>query len=269
MSVPLVWAAQRLGIPTVLHEQNKRLGMANRLLAARAHRVLLSYPDTLGAYPRERARVVGNPVRAGFAKPPEVVAARRRFGLDADIPVVLFTGGSQGARRLNDTVVELLSLVEPGTLQIVWISGAADAGRARRAAAHARIPVTVFSFTDEMAVACAASDVIVSRAGACSTAEIAVLGKPSILVPYPHAADDHQSENARAFEAAGAAVVLPDPECNGQRMVEALMAIFGDGARQSAMAAAAKRLANPQAAETIGGEILALAFDENRATPAT
>ena len=262
VSVPLVWAAQRLGVATVLHEQNKRLGMANRVLAGRATRILLSYPDTVGDYPREHARTVGNPVRAGFYDPPDKRAARAALGLDEAIPVVLVTGGSQGAHSLNAAMAAALPEFGPREAQFLWMTGPADVQEARRAATDARVRADVFAFIEDMVTACCAADVIVSRAGASSTAEIAALGKPSVLVPYPHATDNHQEQNARAFEQAGAAVVLLDGECTGDRLVTELRRLIGDPSRLEAMGAAAATLARPGAAEAIVEEIFALAFGE-------
>ena len=119
VSLPLCYAAQKLGIPTILHEQNKRLGMANQLLASRASRLLLSYPDTLGSYPASKALVVGNPVRAGFLKPPSKKEAQRSLGLDPNIPVILITGGSQGAHTINAAIAEVVGALNPGEAQFI------------------------------------------------------------------------------------------------------------------------------------------------------
>ena len=259
--LPLGYAAQRMGVPTVLHEQNKRLGMANRLLAPRAARVFLSYPETLGDYPKDLARVTGNPVRAGFANPPGVTEAREQLGLDPEIPVLLVCGGSQGARTLNEAVAGLLPSLEADEVQVLWMTGVASASRARSVAADAPVRTEVFSFIDDMVAACGASDLVVGRSGASSTAELAMLGKPSVLVPYPHATDNHQEANARAFEDAGAAVLLRDADCTSGRLLELLRGLLTDHARLSAMGAAALSLAKPDAAETIAEEILSLAFD--------
>lgn len=259
-SLPLCYAAQRLGVPTIMHEQNKRLGMANRLLAPRAARLLLSYPDTLGDYPEKTSRVVGNPVRAGFAHPPSKEAACEKLDLDASIPVVLVSGGSQGAHTLNAAMLEAVRQFSQGEVQFVWMTGNSDVAAARTAAEGAPVRVDVSPFIDDMVTACAAADVIVGRAGASSTAEIAMLGKPSLLIPYPHATDNHQEQNARAFEKAGAAVVMLDHECSGETLTAQIRSLIADPARLCAMGRAASTLARPGAAEAIVEEILVLAF---------
>lgn len=263
--IPLCYAAQKLGVPVVLHEQNKRLGMANRLLAPKAARLLLSYPDTLGDYPREKAQVVGNPVRAGFLKPPAQAESRARFNLDPDVPVVLVTGGSQGARSVNAAVADAVTRFEPGSVQFLWMTGKADIEMGKAAAQQAGVRVEPTAFIDDMPAACAAADLMVCRAGASSTAEIAMMGKPSILIPYPLATDNHQEQNARAFADAGASVLLLDKECTGDRLSGLIRECLGDPQRLRVMGRAAAGLARPGAAEAIVEEILMLAFsDENR-----
>ena len=264
VSLPLAWAAQRLGIPTVLHEQNKRLGLANRLLAQRAARILLSYPDTIGEYPRERARVVGNPVRAGFVRALSRTEARAKLGLDPAIPVVLVSGGSQGARTLNTAMAEMIPQFHSEEAQVLWMTGTTAVAAARLVAEKAPVFAQVFAYIDDMPTACAAADLIVSRAGASTTAELAVLGKPSILVPYPHATDNHQEQNARAFEQAGAAVVMLDHECGGANLLKCVRGLLGDSDRLAAMGSAAASLAKPGATESIAEEILSLVFDTVR-----
>lgn len=260
VSLPLVWTAQRLGFPTFLHEQNKRLGMANRLCAARATRLFLSYPETLGEYSAARARVVGNPVRSGFLSPPARGEALARFGLHDRAPVVLACGGSQGARTLNRAMEEIIRGFAPEEAQFLWMTGKSEAAAARDAAREAGPHVQVFPFIDDMPAACAAADLIISRAGASSTAEIAVLGKPSILVPYPYATDNHQEHNARAFADAGAAVLLKDGDCAGGRLGELVRGLLADPEKLAAMGAASAGLANPLAAEAVVEEVMAAAF---------
>jgi UDP-N-acetylglucosamine--N-acetylmuramyl-(pentapeptide) pyrophosphoryl-undecaprenol N-acetylglucosamine transferase len=255
-----VWAAQRLGFPTFLHEQNKRLGMANRLCAARATRIFLSYPDTIGDYPAERAMVVGNPVRSGFINPPEQRAARKQFGLEPNVPVVLVSGGSQGARTLNRAVLGMAGNFGPGELQLLWMTGRADFAEMKGKADAWKERVQVHPFIEDMPAACAAADLIVGRAGASSTAEIAVLGKPSVLVPFPFATDNHQEHNARAFVDAGAAVLLLDKECDPASLEKIVRELLNDATRLERMGQAAKGLARPVAAETVVEEIITEIF---------
>ena len=262
VSLPLLWAGQRLGVPTLVHEQNKRLGMANRMLAAKATRILLSYPDTVGNFPQERARVVGNPVRSGFASPPSREDACTRFGLDPAIPVVLICGGSQGAKTLNTAVTGMLKSIARDELQLIWMTGQRDAAEARTAAKDAVCKAFVFPFIDDMVGACAASDLIVTRSGASTTAEIAVLGKATVLVPYPFATDNHQEANARAFEHVGAARVLLDNACDAATLLGAIRELVGAPSMLQDMARASKTLARPNAAEMIVDEVFGIVFEK-------
>lgn len=263
VSLPLLLAAQRRGIPTVLHEQNKRLGMANRLLAKKCAKLFLSYPDTLGNFPRDRAEVVGNPVRPGFVLPPTRAEARAKLGIDGDIPVVLVVGGSQGAKSINDAMASAVHLFDQDEVHILWMTGKGGEEAGRAAAERAQAKVEVFPFIDDMVSACTAADLIVSRAGASGTAEIAALGKPSILIPYPFATDNHQEQNGRAFEQSGAAVLLLDADCTPVKLSDAIRALLQDTPRREAMAAAAKSLAKPLAAEHIVEGIMGLLFKGN------
>lgn len=266
VSLPVGLAAQHLGVPTVLHEQNKRLGMANGILSKRATRVLLSYPETIGEYPAERSRVVGNPVREGFSRPPSQDEARKALNLRLDVPVILVAGGSQGAQSINRAVLEVARALGPEEVQMVLAAGPSNAAGLRDEVDG--LPhVQLHAFIEDMVTASAAADLIVGRAGASSTAEIAALGKPSILIPYPHATDNHQEQNARAFEAAGAAVVVLDSEVSGEGLAGLIRELFADRGRLEAMGAAARTLANPAAVDAIATEILAIKFggEEGRA----
>lgn len=265
VSLPCGLAAQRRDVPTVIHEQNRLLGMANRMLASKATRILLSFEDTVGGYPRENAVVVGNPVREGFLHPPGREAACAALELDPSIPVVLVCGGSQGAQSLNEALAAALKDFSRDEIQFLWMSGPPGIAEARRVAAEHPLRIETFAFIDDMVTACAAADVIVSRSGASTTAELACLGKPSILVPFPHATDNHQEQNARAFEDAGAATVILDRELDGDRLAKAIKDLLEDKDLLTRVGDAARSLARPGAAEAIVEEILGLVFETPRA----
>jgi len=263
VSLPAMYLAPRMGIETVLHEQNRLMGVTNRIAAQRAHKIFLSFSETVGAYPKERAKVVGNPVRAAFASPPSRAEACERFSLDPLRPVVLVCGGSQGARSINDAVAGMLPLLHPDEFQIVWMTGNADAPRAREATRSAPAPTQVHAFIDDMAAACAAADIIVTRSGASTTAEIAMMHKPSILIPYPHATDNHQEHNAKAFVEAGASVLLLDASLTSDTLLQELRRLLSDSERLDSMEVAAGALAKPDAADVIANEILSVAFEKD------
>jgi UDP-N-acetylglucosamine--N-acetylmuramyl-(pentapeptide) pyrophosphoryl-undecaprenol N-acetylglucosamine transferase len=260
VSLPLMMAAQRLGIPTVIHEQNRRLGMANQMLAAKASRIYLSFPDTKGSFPADRAAFVGNPVRPEFVMPPSREQACTVFQLDPEKPVVLVCGGSQGARQINEAVEERLDDWMARGIQLIWAAGHGDIDGLRKRTAGTQGTLRLHAFLDDMVSACVAADLVVGRSGASTTAELAVLGKPCILVPYPLATDNHQAQNAAAFEEAGAGRVLADAECTGDTLFDAVTEMLGDGASLARMGQAARTLARPVAADAISEGIMMLVF---------
>lgn len=262
VSLPVVYAAQRMGLPTFLHEQNLRLGVANQLLARRASRIFLSFTNTMGQFPAERSEVTGNPVRSDFISPPSMAEARDALGLRQDVPVLLVYGGSQGAGSINRVIMECLPRFKRDELQIVWGTGTQDAAVARQAADSAPVPVHVFAFIDTMAVACSAADLVVCRSGASGTAELACLGKPSILIPYPHATDNHQEHNARALERAGAAMLMLESECSAEALQTAIRRLLGNQESLHLMGHCARQIAHPNAADLIVEAILSTVFDK-------
>jgi UDP-N-acetylglucosamine--N-acetylmuramyl-(pentapeptide) pyrophosphoryl-undecaprenol N-acetylglucosamine transferase len=253
-------AAQRLGIPTVIHEQNRRLGMANQMLAARASRIYLSFPDTRGDFPADRAAFVGNPVRPEFVMPPSREEACATFQLDPARPVVLVCGGSQGARQINEAVEARLDDWMARGIQLIWASGHGDIEGLRKRTDRYKDGLRLHAFLDDMVSACAAADLVVGRSGASTTAELAVLGKPCILVPYPLATDNHQAQNAAAFDEAGAGRVIVDSDCTGDVLFEAVIEMLDDVEALARMGVAARTLARPVAADAISEGIMMLVF---------
>jgi UDP-N-acetylglucosamine--N-acetylmuramyl-(pentapeptide) pyrophosphoryl-undecaprenol N-acetylglucosamine transferase len=258
VSLPLALAAWRTGIPYVVHEQNAVPGLANRLAARRAAALAASFPSSVGRFGRGvRVEVTGNPVRPGLAaldRPalrPEALAA---FGLDPQRRTLLVFGGSQGALRINAALAEAHPRwSDPHRLQILHATG-----RGRQAAAPdgGGPLIRPVEFIERMDLAYAAADVVLCRAGASTIAELTVLGLPSVLVPYPHATAGHQMANARDLAAAGGAVVVPDAELDGAALVAAIEPLLRDERRRSAMAAAARRFAHPDAAERVAALVL-------------
>lgn len=260
VSLPLMMAAQRLGIPTVIHEQNRRLGMANQMLAAKASRIYLSFPDTKGSFPADRSAFVGNPVRPEFMMPPSREEACATFQLDPSQPVVLVCGGSQGARQINEAVEARLDDWMAQGIQVIWAAGHSDIEGLRKRCAGTEGTLRLHAFLDDMVSACVAADLVVGRSGASTTAELAVLGKPCILVPYPLATDNHQAQNAAAFEEAGAGRVIADADCTGDTLYEAVAEMLADGVDLARMGQAARSLARPVAADAISEGIMMLVF---------
>lgn len=237
-------AARLGGVPLVVHEQNAVAGLTNRVLARLARRVLAGFP---GALPR--AEVVGNPVRPDIAGLP---APRARFAGREGPPRLLVLGGSQGARRLNEVVPAALARL-PGEARpaVRHQCGARHLEAARAAYRETGIDAEVVPFIDDMASAYGWADLVISRAGALTLAELAAAGLGAVLVPFPHAVDDHQAVNARGFVEAGAAEMLRESALDPASLAERLAPLLADRARLGAMAEAARGLAHADAAERL------------------
>ncbi len=245
---PMVLAAATRGIPAAIMEADAHLGLANRLALPFARRVFLAFPIPGRHGPKYR--VTGRPVPARSRAIPRD-EARRRFELPLEGPLIVVYGGSQGARTLNEVIVE--AFADEGPL-VLHLAGERDfetlRGRVRRD------DYRLLPFTHDFGAALAAADLAVARAGG-SVYELAAAGTPAVLVPYPHATADHQTKNARHFADAGAAILVPEEDVRG---VPALVgSLLADGERLAAMAAAMSRTARPGAAEEIADEVLALA----------
>ena len=228
---PVAVAAALRRLPLILMEPNAMPGLTNRHMARFSRKALLSFEDALAYFPAGNAELTGLPVRREFFN----LAPRKR----GPIVNILVTGGSRGARTLNQAVTGLWPLLDGEPVRILLQSGSDGPN----------IPgVTVVRFVDDMPAAFAEADLVICRAGAGAVAELAAAGKPAILVPYPYAADDHQAKNAAALERTGAARMVLDRECTPERLRDEIAALLLPG-KLEAMSAAARRFARPGAAE--------------------
>lgn len=256
-AAPPVIAARQLGIRTAILNPDAIPGRANQHLATRADLVVLQWDASREHFPKHvNSRTLGCPIRSDFAGT-DAAEGRRRFGLDAERPVLLVTGASQGARSVNET----LRLVWPEFVgdhaewQLLHLTGAAEECSTRVAYEQAGVPATVLAFTREMAHALAAADVVISRAGASTLAELTALGKPAILLPYPYHRDRHQHANAQVLVDAGAALMIEDERdgaLNRAPVREALEQL-ANAPERAKMAAAAEKLGRLRAAEDVAG----------------
>ena len=255
-SGPVVLAAALRRIPTLLMEQNAVPGFTNRTLARLVDAAAVTFEETVTFFGR-RGFVTGNPVRAEFFEAGSEQAAAG----GASAPRVLIFGGSQGAHAINVAMVEAAPKLaaHPGGLAITHQTGARDLEHVRdgyrRAGLEARVEPFLYAMDREVK----AADVVVSRAGATTIAELTAAGKPAILVPLPTAADDHQRKNAEILARAGAAEVIEQATLEGGRLADRIIALAADRARQASMAAAARALARPDAARAIADRVLQLA----------
>ncbi|HEX5632795.1 MAG TPA: UDP-N-acetylglucosamine--N-acetylmuramyl-(pentapeptide) pyrophosphoryl-undecaprenol N-acetylglucosamine transferase [Gemmatimonadales bacterium] len=258
-SAPVVWWASRHGIPTAIQEQNAFPGLANRWLAKRVDEIYLGVPEALEFLkPGGRTRVhdTGNPITP--PAPERAADARQRFGLKAGRKVVLVTGGSQGALALNRAVEAWVgSDWRTAAVDLLWVTGPASYEQFKQY--HHPPSVHVIPFLDPMADGYAVADLVVSRAGMITVAELCAWGLPSILIPLPTAAADHQTRNAETMAAAGAAVLLRQADLTPERLQAEVWALLQEHGGRAAMAARALGRGRPKAAREIAERLAALA----------
>jgi UDP-N-acetylglucosamine--N-acetylmuramyl-(pentapeptide) pyrophosphoryl-undecaprenol N-acetylglucosamine transferase len=240
---PVVLAAALLGVPTVILEPNAKPGFTNRVLRPFVRRCACSYAEAARAF-GAKGVVTGNPVRGGFASLP-------RKPHTPPLTVLVF-GGSQGSRILNRTVVAALPHL-PGPERVGLVHQTGEAMREEVAQAYARggRPAEVVAFLDDMEARFAQADLVVSRSGATTCAELTAAGKAAVLVPFALAADDHQRSNARALEAAGAARMIEEKDLSGERLGATVRELIEEPARLAAMEEASRRLGRPDAAARV------------------
>jgi UDP-N-acetylglucosamine--N-acetylmuramyl-(pentapeptide) pyrophosphoryl-undecaprenol N-acetylglucosamine transferase len=257
-SAPPVRAGKRLGARAFLHESNSVPGRANRFLARVADGAFVYFQTAAEKLPARRVEAAGMPVRPEFLRLMPAAAARAALGLKAGAPVLLVMGGSQGAGKINGLILGILPqlLRAMPALQFIHLTGPADFEKVRAAYAAAGRPAVVRAFLGEMAAALAAADIAVSRAGASSLAEFAACRLPSILIPYPTAAGDHQFHNACAFARSGAARSLQQDHFAPELLAEEILGLLGDSKRRAAMQQALGAWHRPEAAAQIADRML-------------
>lgn len=260
VSAPALLAARWAGVPVVLQEQNVVPGKVNRWIANWADAVAVSFAGGERYYPPRELLLLGNPIRRGALEVGRQ-AARAGLGLPAEGPVLLVTGGSQGAKRINDALTALAPRILAETpWTVVHVAGPTTHDATAAALGdHLGPRWQLHRYLERMPEAIVASDLVINRAGATTLAELTAAGKPMVLVPYP-GAGGHQRLNAEAAVAAGAAIELADAACTPEGLGEVLLPLLGDPARLAAMAEASRRLGRPDAAERLARLLLARAF---------
>ncbi|MBC8208253.1 MAG: undecaprenyldiphospho-muramoylpentapeptide beta-N-acetylglucosaminyltransferase [Desulfobulbaceae bacterium] len=253
---PVIVAARVLGRPTLIHEQNSVPGLANRKLGRLADRVCVSLPASTAYFPEDKARLTGNPVREDIL---DLATMSKPAG--GQVMTLLVLGGSLGAHRVNELVVEALGYLSPeqrAGLHLIHQTGPGDEAEIRRAYGQLGVSADVRGFFDDMAHIYRQADFVVSRAGATSLAELAVLGLPALLIPYPYAADNHQEQNGRYYVNGGGALMFREQELGGEVLAVELGRLLGDPGRRQQMGQAMRNLGLPGAADEIVGVCLEL-----------
>lgn len=247
-SMAPVMAGKKLGLKCFVHDSNALPGKANRLTSKYCDRVLLGTDAATKYFPGQQVIVTGTPVREEIENLPSREVAAEKLGLDPSLKTVLVMGGSQGAKKLNSIIVEASKAMP--NVQFIHITGNLDYDRVKEELGDCPNH-TLIAFCDDMPAAYAVSDLAVSRSGASSLTELAYVSLPSILVPFPYAADDHQTFNAEAFANKKAAVVKQESELDGGAMVSEITAIVEDQPTLEEMTRAASDLAVRDAAERV------------------
>jgi UDP-N-acetylglucosamine--N-acetylmuramyl-(pentapeptide) pyrophosphoryl-undecaprenol N-acetylglucosamine transferase len=256
-SAPVLWAAQRLGVPTIIQEQNSYAGLTNKLLSKRAKRICVAYDKMERFFPADRIVMTGNPLRGRFtADGGNRNEALAYYGFNDTLPVILVVGGSLGTRTLNEMMKAWITTLN-GTapVQVIWQTGKYYEREMKEfLAAHPTANIWQGAFIDRMDYAYAAADVVLSRSGACTVSELCLVAKPTIFVPSPNVAEDHQTKNAMALVEKGAAEMVRDSEAVAKGMAEAV-ALATNSDRMESLACNIAALAIADSADRVVAEI--------------
>lgn len=232
------YAGKKLGLRTYVHDSNAVPGKTNIMIAKYCTQVLLGLAEAKAHFPGRDCRVVGTPVRGEMQQLPSREEAARKWGLDPAKPTLLVFGGSQGAKGLNTLVVEAAKEVSS---QFLHVAGQFDYERVKELVSE-KEGYQVLAFCDDMPSAYAIADGVICRSGASSMTELAFLGLPSILIPYPYAADDHQTANAKVFADAGAALMAQEKDLDGNKLADLANKLLPSGAEREELAQKTRRL---------------------------
>lgn len=258
-SGPTLRMAEKLGIPTLLQEQNSYPGLTNKLLARKASTICVAYENMDRFFPANKIVLTGNPVRKEVTEiEGKKQEALQFFGLSADKPIVLAIGGSLGARTINESMKASLDLFREAGIQLIWQTGKHYADEIEAfISGKNKEGIWVNAFIHRMDLAYAAADVIISRAGAMSISEICLVGKPTVFVPSPNVTEDHQTKNAMSLVDKQAALLVKDVDAV-QKLGSGIVSLIKDKEKCVALGVAAKKLGKPDAAKHIAGEVLKL-----------
>lgn len=256
-SGPTLKVANWLGIPTVLQEQNSIPGKTNRNLGQRAKAICVAYPNMNRWFPADKIHLTGNPLRSNAVANASRVEAAEFFHLNPELPVALLVGGSQGSRDMNHGISAQLSAFKDKDIQFIWQTGKTYITQAQTEVKALGLDdkVKPVAFIERMDLAYSLSDVVISRAGAMSISELALVQKPVIFVPLPSAAEDHQTKNARQLADVGAAIIVKNEKVK-EELVPALFKLCSDKEKQASMKASIAQFARPNAAEDIVEQIV-------------
>jgi UDP-N-acetylglucosamine--N-acetylmuramyl-(pentapeptide) pyrophosphoryl-undecaprenol N-acetylglucosamine transferase len=249
---PVVYAAAKMGIPTIIHEQNSVPGLTNKFLSRYVDKIAICFEEARKFFPEQKVVLTGNP-RASEVLGQDGIRGRLSSGLKLKVPTVLVFGGSRGARPINEAVIKSLTELSSKPYQVLYVTGDVHYDEVQKEVELVGNPenVVIKPFIHNMPEVLAGIDLTVSRAGATTLAELTSLGIPSILIPSPYVTDNHQEKNARALSDHGAARLLLEKDLTGLRLVEHIDNILGNEEKLADMKKAAKKLGIPDAAERL------------------
>ncbi len=248
-------AASMLNIPTVIQEQNSYPGITNKLLAKRANKICVAYENLERFFPKDKMILTGNPVRQDLINEASKSEAIAYFNLDANKKTLLVLGGSLGARRINQLIEKELDFLLSQNIQIIWQCGKLYLNDYSKY--NEKDNVQVVAFIDRMDLVYAAADVVISRSGASSVSELCIVGKPTIFIPSPNVAEDHQTKNAKAISDKNGAILIKESELETQ--FETIFSdLISNESKKSELSQNIKKLAKPNATKDIVEEIIKL-----------
>ena len=257
-SAPVLWAAQRMGVPTVIQEQNSYAGLTNKLSARAARRICVAYDGMERFFSADKIVMTGNPLRGNFAPAKDKSAeALAHYGLTKDKPTVLVVGGSLGTRTLNEMMKHWISKLDSAPdVQVIWQTGKFYEREMQEfLAAHPVEGVWQGAFIERMDYAYEVADVVISRSGACTVSELCLAGKPTLFVPSPNVAEDHQTKNAKALVDKKAALMVADSEAVDCAM-STVLRLVGDEGMLTMLSKNISKLAIVDSADRVAAEVL-------------
>lgn len=264
-SGPVLRVASGAGIPTLIQEQNSYAGVTNKILSKKVDRICVAYAGMEKFFPKEKIILTGNPVRQDILNTDgKRGRGLEQFGLSADKKTILVIGGSLGARTINESIAGCLAELEKNGIQLIWQTGKGYYETARQAVAQYEDKgIRAYDFIRRMDYAYAAADVVISRAGASSVSELCLVRKPTILIPSPNVAEDHQTKNAMALVTYNAAILIRDNEAREKLCAQAV-ALVKDEEACFKLSEKIGRLALPDSAKVIANEVISLINNKNK-----
>ncbi|MGQ9608051.1 MAG: undecaprenyldiphospho-muramoylpentapeptide beta-N-acetylglucosaminyltransferase [bacterium] len=257
VSGPVALAAFFLGIPVVIQEQNTMPGITNKIMGLWAKKIFLSFSEARVSFPSNKTYITGNPIREEITT---ITDCREKLGLDKNKITIAFIGGSQGARSINLAVIEALEYLTEyaSKIQMIHQTGEPDFSMVKKAYSRSPFSSIIQPFFYSIEEVYSSSDLVVCRSGAMTLAEITACGLPAILVPYPYAAGNEQTFNAKVLQDKGAAIMINDSQLTGKLLAETLISLIDNKEKLMEMASKSRSLGKPNAAQKIAKEIISL-----------